>query len=276
MKSDPETRQAVLPPGLFRRWMRKRSVFLGAAILPAFANYDGKCKWNRFKGASLEESSLNFHNTAKGCGARPLVLIILAWIRGFSNITIMKLTRELILKALTRLGELAFAKGLELHVCIYGGSAMILAYDSRLVSKDVDVIMHPSAEGFALAHQVAEESGLHRDWLNNDVRYFVSETKDREGRRPLNLPIEIKGLKLEVPTANYLLAMKARACREPIPGLSVDEADLRFLIRKMGIRSIEEVETVLEQFFPEDPLRAGSRIIIERIIDEVNHEKKAH
>ena len=186
----------------------------------------------------------------------------------------MKLDRETIVKALGRLGELAHERGIELHICIYGGSAMILAYDSRLVSKDVDVIIHPSEEGLALARQVGEEMGLHSEWLNNEVRYFVSEAKDREGRRPLDLPIETRGLKLEVPTANYLLAMKARACREALPGVSVDEADLRFLIRKMGINSIEQIEAQLEKYFPEDPLRPGSRTIIQRIIEEVNHERE--
>lgn len=186
----------------------------------------------------------------------------------------MRLTKDIILQALSRLGELAYARGLELHVCIYGGSAMILAYDSRMVSKDVDVIIHPSEEGLALAREVGEELGLHSEWLNNEVRYFVSETKDRISRRPLDLPIETKGLKLEVPTANYLLAMKARACREPIPGVSVDEADLRFLIRKMKINSIGQVEALLEKYFPEDPLQPNARTIIRRIIEEVNHDRQ--
>lgn len=186
----------------------------------------------------------------------------------------MRLTKDIILQALARLGEIAHAKGLELHVCIYGGAAMILAYDSRMVSKDVDVIIHPSEEGLALARQVGEELGLHSEWLNSEVRYFVSEAKDKGSRRPLDLPIETKGLKVEVPVANYLLAMKARACREPIPGASVDEADLRFLIRKMEITSIQQVEILLEKYFPEDPLRPNARSLIERIIEEVKDERK--
>lgn len=194
--------------------------------------------------------------------------------RFYSIFADMRLTKDIILQALSRLGELAYARGLELHVCIYGGSAMILAYDSRMVSKDVDVIIHPSEEGLALAREVGEELGLHSEWLNNEVRYFVSETKDRISRRPLDLPIETKGLKLEVPTANYLLAMKARACREPIPGVSVDEADLRFLIRKMKINSIGQVEALLEKYFPEDPLQPNARTIIRRIIEEVNHDRQ--
>jgi hypothetical protein len=186
----------------------------------------------------------------------------------------MKLTKPIMLQALARLGELAHSRGIELHICIYGGSAMILAYDSRQVSKDVNVIIHPSEEGLSLARQVGEELGLHSEWLNDEVRFFASEAKDREGRRPLDLPIETKGLKLEVPTANYLLAMKARACREPVPGLAVDEADLRFLIRKLEVTSIREVEAQLDKYFPEDPLRPNARIIIQRIIEEVHHERE--
>jgi hypothetical protein len=180
----------------------------------------------------------------------------------------MTLTRTLMLHALERLGELAEEAGLQLHICIYGGSAMMLAYDCREVSRDVDVLIHPSEEGLKLAQRVGEELGLHRDWLNNDVRFFISE-RDHEGRRPLELPIETRGLKVEVPTANYLLALKARACREPVPGAEVDAGDLRFLIQKMEIRGFEQVRAQLDKFFPEDPLRPGAETIIKRIIEEV-------
>lgn len=181
------------------------------------------------------------------------------------------LNKSTILQALERLGELAEETGLHLHICIYGGSAMLLAYDSRDISRDVDVVIHPVEAGLEPARQVGDELGLHRDWLNDEVRFHISEN-DRDGRRSFELPFESKGLKVEVPTANYLLAMKAKACREPVPGAEVDAADLRFLIRKMKIRSFDQIRQQLDRFFPEYPLRPGAEALIQRLIEEVCSE----
>lgn len=180
------------------------------------------------------------------------------------------LKKETILQALKRLGELAQNEGLELQVCIYGGAAMMITYDVRNITRDVDVTLYPAERGLALAAQVGEELGLHKHWLNDDVRQFVSDMSDRDGRR--DAPIHVEGLKLQVPTANYLLAMKARACREPLPGYEVDSGDLKFLIKKMGIDSLGKVTEQVGRFFPEDPLTDRSRIIIQRLIEEVQNE----
>ena len=181
------------------------------------------------------------------------------------------LKKSIIIDALQRLGELANEEGIELHICIYGGAAMILAYDNRLISKDVDVMIHPTEKGLELAGVVGEEMGLHKNWLNNEVSVFLSE-KDIEGRRSFELPIECKGLKVQIPTANYLLAMKARACRSAIPGVQADKDDLTFLIRKLKISTYDQVQEQLDRFFPEDPIPQTSKEVIRRIIEEVGNE----
>lgn len=48
------------------------------------------------------------------------------------------LTRNRLKQALRRLGELADAEGVTLELCVYGGSAMMLAYNTRQATKDVE------------------------------------------------------------------------------------------------------------------------------------------
>lgn len=57
------------------------------------------------------------------------------------------LNRETLLKALRVVDELAPEQGLELEICVYGGSAMLLAYDSRNATRDVDAVLNPSEAG---------------------------------------------------------------------------------------------------------------------------------
>lgn len=175
------------------------------------------------------------------------------------------LNKQTIIAALKRLGQLAHSRGLHLQVCIYGGSAMMLAYDNRETTRDVDALIHPAEEGLALARQVAKEMDLHADWLNDEVRFYVSN-HDADGRR--DFPFECEGIAVQMPTANYLLALKAMACREPVPGMNADRGDLAFLIKKMEIRSTKAVEEQVERFFPDDGLRPRARRMIEDLIRE--------
>src|SRR6266850_3762123 len=89
-----------------------------------------------------------------------------------------QLTRERVVEALSLLGRKAAEANVELEMCIYGGSAMMLAYDSRESTKDEDAIVKPSDIALRLAKEVANQLGLHESWLNDDVKRFVSDLGD--------------------------------------------------------------------------------------------------
>ncbi len=164
-------------------------------------------------------------------------------------------------QALRRLGALAASEGLQLELALYGGAVFTLVYGSRDSTKDIDALIRPADAGQRLARQVAREQGLPEDWVNSDVVQFLSE---REARRPLTDPSFGPGLVITVPTAAYLLALKLRACRPPLPGYPGDEPDIRFLLGKIKPASRQEVETLFARFFPHDAL--GERAL--EIIDD--------
>lgn len=170
------------------------------------------------------------------------------------------LDRKRLSQALTRLAALAVAEGVELELSLYGGAVFTLVYGSRDATKDVDAIIRPSDLGHRLARQVAAEQNLPHDWINSDVARFLSE---REAKRPLP-PSESfgPGLRVTVPTAAYLLALKLRACRPPLPGYPGDEPDIRFLLGKIKPASIEDVEKIFARFFPHDALSVRAEEII--------------
>lgn len=140
---------------------------------------------------------------------------------------------------------------------------MMLAYDRKRITRDIDAVFYPSEKVQSLIKQVAEEQGLSVDWLNDDVRQFLST---QESKR--TLPIELPGLQVTIPTAGYLLAMKALACRRALPGYKGDETDLRFLIRKLGISTFDEIQDWIDKFYPDDVPSAGDRAFLEQLIRE--------
>ncbi len=180
------------------------------------------------------------------------------------------LTKEEILAGLTRLSELAQKEDVTLEVSLYGGALMMLAYDARQTTKDVDAIIRPPDVGRRLAAKVAQERGWHDDWLNDDVKQFVSTVETRDVWTPpgLNAP----AIKITKPTAKYLLAMKVMACRRSLPGYAGDEADIAFLLKKMAIKNAVEVERIIDKYFPDTVLPAATLVVIEKLLTP-SHEQ---
>lgn len=169
------------------------------------------------------------------------------------------LSRQRITQALRRLGELALARQVTLEVSLYGGAVFALVYGSRDATKDVDAVIRQDEIAQMLSAQVAQELGLPDDWLNDDVRQFLAE---KEAKRKLTEVDLGPGLRVSVPTAAYLLALKLRACRPPLPGFAGDYADIRFLIHKMEIKSVPAAERIHDKFFPHDELTDVAREVI--------------
>jgi len=165
---------------------------------------------------------------------------------------------------LTRLGGLAAADGVKLELCLYGGAAMMLAYDSRTITKDVNAVVRPSRDGMRLARVVAREMSLPEDWLNDQVKRFIAPTENMR-----ELPLDVPGLAVTVPAASYLLAMKALSCRKPLPGYEGDIADLRFLLKKMEIDTVAEVQEHIDRYYPDDVVLPEDAAQIEMLIQEV-------
>jgi hypothetical protein len=175
-----------------------------------------------------------------------------------------RLTKSDILAGLRELGRLAEAEGVALEVAVYGGAVMMLAYDARPSTKDVDAIIQPAKVAKRLAALVAAHFGWADDWLNDDVRQFVSGT---ETKLKWDLPeLASPALKLSRPTANYLLAMKVMACRRPLPGYAGDEGDIAFLLRKMRISDVATVEKIVDQYFPDTVLPATTVLTVENLL----------
>jgi hypothetical protein len=178
------------------------------------------------------------------------------------------LTRPEIEAALNRLSELAAAEGVRLEMTLYGGALMLLAYDARDVTKDVDAIVHPPDVARRLVARVAAERGLHQGWLNDDVKQFVSPS---EKKNELRLPnVNRAGLHITRPTAKYLLAMKVMASRKPLPGYAGDYADIETLLRITKVTTIEEVQKIVDAFFPDTVLPPPVQLTITELLENIH------
>ena len=150
-------------------------------------------------------------------------------------------SREEIETGLKRLGELAQAKGLYVQLTLVGGAVMVLRFDARPSTRDVDavILLPPEARLVReLAKQVAEEQDWNEDWLNDGAKGYLVGISEGP------LLFQSPGIEARAPSMEQLLAMKLSAWRD-----DVDIADARRLLQEVGRgRKQDEVWQSLEPF----------------------------
>lgn len=129
-----------------------------------------------------------------------------------------------------------------IELSLYGGAVFTPVCQSRDSTKVFDAMARPSELPHHLARQVAREQEPAEDWLNSHVGQFLAA---REAKRVLTDLDLGPGLRVCVPTVSYLLALKLAANRPPLPAYAGDQEDLRFLLKKMAIRNVDEAERQL-------------------------------
>lgn len=161
-------------------------------------------------------------------------------------------------------------QGVSGEICLYGGAALILAWQVRTATRDIDAVFVPPDVIRSAAAFVAREYDLPEGWLNDGVKGFLSARGERETPRPV---MELSHLTVNVPAARYLLAMKVLAART---GESQEDAgDARFLIGKLKLKSAREVFEILEGYYPKKRILPKTQFFVEALIEEMNQRKKS-
>jgi hypothetical protein len=173
-----------------------------------------------------------------------------------------RLDRATILAALTALDDRLAAVGVSGEICIYGGSTMVLAFNARLSTLDVDAVFQPAEVIRVAAQAVGEELELPANWLNDGVKGWLSATGEFTTE---SLP-QFGHLRITRPKKPYLLAMKCLAARAAGFDTQGDRDDIRCLVQSLALRSAEEVLEIVERFYPPERILPKTRFLIEEIL----------
>ncbi len=177
--------------------------------------------------------------------------------------------------ALHELGRRAHAEGKTIEIAVYGGSALMLTYDWRLATRDVDAVFEvDQATIRRLAGEIADENGWDRDWLNDGVKGFLSALDaDPTSKRLFGTyPSEnTPGLRVMVANPRYLFAMKCRAMRLGGVAESEDVADIRRLAREIGIVDAAEALDLVAGFYPDQLIAPKTRFGLEEMFGDPSY-----
>lgn len=171
------------------------------------------------------------------------------------------LTAQDLHDAFMELGALARREGKVIDLAVYGGSALMLASNFRVATQDVDAVVEGDQRAVArLAEEIARTRGWARDWLNDGVRTYLSpEVEGLAAHHALfrAYPSEQEpGLRVFVPSPEYMLAMKLMAMRLDPAGGKSDLADILNLLDVVGFTTPEDAIDFAAAFYPEARISA--------------------
>lgn len=168
------------------------------------------------------------------------------------------MTSEEIEKYLLEINDELAAKEIIGEICIYGGAAMCLAFKARPTTKDVDAVFEPVKVIRGAIGKITAKYNLNDGWLNFAVKIFLVEHNKE-------ILLDFPYLKVFVPTADYLLAMKILAMRAE----SFDSEDVLFLIKHLKIKDIEETLSIVADYYPNKEIKPETIFQLEEIFENI-------
>lgn len=174
-----------------------------------------------------------------------------------------KITKELFLEILDVLDEKLEENRLELTLNIYGGTVMMACFDARPATKDVDALFETSPIINNILADIAETYGLHKDWINKDIKEPLKYIKQEN----LKEIYQFKNLKVLAPSAKQMLAMKILSAR---PEPYRDFEDAKSLIKFLKIENLEQVMNIFDTYFGRKYLRDRQKMFLNYIGKDLN------
>jgi len=166
------------------------------------------------------------------------------------------LDRELLHRAFEALAAELGRRGVVGEVHVFGGAAMVLAFDARAATRDVDALFASDTLVLEAAQLVAKKFGLPRCWLNDQASSYVS------GRAGRGTPVfDHPHLRVMTTPPEHLLAMKLRAAMA-----TRDGEDVQRLLKALDLRTPAVVEALVARYFPDEPLSDRSRQLLEDLL----------
>jgi hypothetical protein len=177
------------------------------------------------------------------------------------------LAKEEILKYLQELSDELSKENLKGEILVFGGAAMVLAFNARPSTKDVDALFQPKTKIYELSKIIAARHHLPDDWLNDSVKGFI-----RTDSFDYKLIIRFNNLSVYVPEPEYLLAMKSISMRLGIESSDVD--DVKYLIDYLRLEKLTDIFDIIKKYYPLNQIPQKTYYAIEEILQQIVDHKK--
>jgi len=171
---------------------------------------------------------------------------------------VVRLSKEDIRRLFELLNAELAASEAEGELYVVGGAVMCLSFDARDATRDVDALFTPARIVREAAVRVARKAAVPETWLNDAVKGYLSP------RGEFDRFVELSHLRVFVAHPRYLLAMKCAAMRLGEEFHDID--DVRYLLRHLGISTVDEALAVVRLYFDDRQLPPKTRLVLEEVL----------
>lgn len=183
------------------------------------------------------------------------------------------LDRETIERAFRLMGQYLLDRKALGEIAIYGGSAILLQFDWRKASRDVDArVTSERSHGLVIdaAASAATQLGLPRSWLSENVAMYARRGEREADRISLGVypSPERFGLRVTAAKPSYILAMKLKALERA----TIDDRDYEDAVNlsiECGVSGADELREVFRQFFPDEDLPPRAALRLEELTADI-------
>lgn len=178
-----------------------------------------------------------------------------------------KITKEKFLEIMECLNEKLCENKMELSLNIYGGTVMMVCFDVRPATKDIDALFNISPQLSNILQDIAEIYDLDNDWINQDIKEPLKYLKTEN----LIELYKFNNLKIFAPSAEQMLAMKLLSSR---PEPYKDFEDAEYLIEYLKIDDLENIIKIFEKYIGRKYLGDRQKMFLNYIGRDLNKNWK--
>ncbi|MGA8615973.1 MAG: hypothetical protein WB760_30670 [Xanthobacteraceae bacterium] len=189
-----------------------------------------------------------------------------------------QLNRAKIEEAFRTMGQYLLDRKALGEIVIYGGSAILLQFDWRKTSLDVDArVITERNHGIIIdaAREAAQQLNLPRSWLNESVAMYARRDEDAADRVLVGLYPSPERFGLRVTAANpeYILAMKLKA----LDRVTADDRDYQDAIGlgiARGITTVDQIRDVYRRYFGSAELPVTAQLRLSELLAAIQAGRK--
>jgi Nucleotidyltransferase of unknown function (DUF6036) len=177
-----------------------------------------------------------------------------------------QMTKEQIQEALDRLGQILRARRVAGEIAVFGGAALVLGFDFRRATQDMDALVTEGhGQVMQAAQEVEKELSLPPNWLNEQATSYLSKHPDFDFFKTYPLEGQF-GLRVMMAKPEYLLAMKLLAFRLH----AADVQDIVYLSRRLNRTSAEDLLSLLKHYYPDERISPEREVQIRDLARQIN------
>ena len=186
------------------------------------------------------------------------------------------IVRERLLKALDLLNGKLQEAGAHMTLWMIGGGTMMLHFDTRESSGDLDVI--PRKGDFRamlrFAEEVAQEMAkagepIPADWINGDFTPQLQTLRVSPRDFERDPRYHWTNMEIYFAKAELMLALKCFSMRAE----GFDRQDIRDLMNKVPVRDLDHLYDIIEHYGDIDMLQDGDDVVLESMFKQIRAER---